>query len=76
MRGIDRAFWRFEGGIELAGMAADLEGRGRILVRPSGTESLMRVMVEADEEVLDATMAEIILLIQNSQISHKNNTLK
>ena len=67
MRDIDRtvlALPKVES--ELAGMAADLEGRGRILVRPSGTESLMRVMVEADEEeVLDATMAEIILLIQN-----------
>ena len=33
-----------------------LEGRGRVLVRPSGTESLVRVMVEAptDEEASDA----------------------
>jgi phosphoglucosamine mutase len=31
---------------------AELEGRGRVLVRPSGTEPLIRVMVEAptDEE--------------------------
>ncbi len=29
---------------------AALEGRGRILVRPSGTEPLIRVMVEAPEE--------------------------
>ena len=50
----------------LARMAAEVEGRARILVRPSGTESLMRVMVEAEEEaLLDATMAEIILLIQD-----------
>jgi phosphoglucosamine mutase len=27
--------------------AAALEGRGRVLVRPSGTEPLVRVMVEA-----------------------------
>jgi phosphoglucosamine mutase len=27
--------------------AAALEGRGRVLVRPSGTEQLVRVMVEA-----------------------------
>ena len=51
---------------ELARIAAELDGEGRILVRPSGTESLIRVMVEADDEaVLDAVMAEIILLIQN-----------
>ena len=67
MRGIDRTVLALPAvESELARMAADLEGRGRILVRPSGTESLMRVMVEADEEeVLDAAMAEIILLIQN-----------
>jgi phosphoglucosamine mutase len=29
---------------------AELEGRGRVLVRPSGTEPLLRVMVEAPEE--------------------------
>jgi phosphoglucosamine mutase len=27
-----------------------LEGRGRVLVRPSGTEPLVRVMVEAPDE--------------------------
>jgi phosphoglucosamine mutase len=31
---------------------ARLDGRGRILVRPSGTEPLIRIMVEADDEVL------------------------
>jgi phosphoglucosamine mutase len=30
--------------------SAALEGRGRVLVRPSGTEPLIRVMVEAPEE--------------------------
>jgi phosphoglucosamine mutase len=30
--------------------SADLEGRGRVLVRSSGTEPLVRVMVEAPEE--------------------------
>ncbi|HYI99423.1 MAG TPA: phosphoglucosamine mutase [Thermoleophilaceae bacterium] len=34
--------------VEQAG--ADLEGRGRVLVRPSGTEPLVRVMVEAPDE--------------------------
>lgn len=31
---------------------ARLNGRGRMLVRPSGTEPLVRVMVEADDEAL------------------------
>jgi phosphoglucosamine mutase len=30
----------------------DLEGHGRLLVRASGTEPVVRVMVEADDEVL------------------------
>jgi phosphoglucosamine mutase len=30
--------------------SARLEGRGRVLVRPSGTEPLVRVMVEAPRE--------------------------
>ena len=29
-----------------------LGGRGRLLVRPSGTEPVIRVMVEADDETL------------------------
>ena len=29
---------------------SELEGRGRILVRPSGTEPLVRVMVEAPDQ--------------------------
>jgi phosphoglucosamine mutase len=37
-----QAFWD-----EVEREEADLEGRGRILVRPSGTEPLVRVMVEA-----------------------------
>jgi len=41
---------------------AKLEGRGRVLVRPSGTEPLVRVMVEAPDEaeceqVLDRLVA-------------------
>ncbi len=33
----------------IARETAQLEGRGRVLVRPSGTEQLVRVMVEAPE---------------------------
>jgi phosphoglucosamine mutase len=34
----------------VAAEEARLEGRGRVLVRPSGTEALVRVMVEAETE--------------------------
>jgi phosphoglucosamine mutase len=42
-----------------------LAGRGRVLVRPSGTEPLVRVMVEAptDEEA-DATCSRLVALVQ------------
>jgi phosphoglucosamine mutase len=43
---------------------AKLEGRGRVLVRPSGTEPLVRVMVEApdeaDCEAISARLVEIV----------------
>jgi phosphoglucosamine mutase len=43
-----------------------LAGKGRVLVRPSGTESLARVMVEAENasEVAERIAAELKELIQ------------
>ena len=39
---------------EVAAMIADIEaqmaGNGRVLIRPSGTEPLVRVMIEGDDE--------------------------
>jgi phosphoglucosamine mutase len=44
---------------------AKLEGRGRVLVRPSGTEPLLRVMVEApDEAELDEVCARLVELVE------------
>jgi phosphoglucosamine mutase len=45
---------------------AELEGRGRVLVRPSGTEPLVRVMVEAptDEEA-DQVCARLVALVEH-----------
>ena len=37
-----------------------LSGRGRVLIRPSGTEPLLRVMVEADDKALAQTLAQSI----------------
>ena len=46
---------------------AALEGRGRVLVRPSGTEQLVRVMVEAptDDEAED-TCARLVALVEDT----------
>jgi phosphoglucosamine mutase len=44
--------------------SADLEGRGRILVRPSGTEQLVRVMAEAPSaEEADAVCARLVAIV-------------
>ena len=44
-----------------------LEGRGRVLVRPSGTEPLVRVMVEAPtEEEADAACARLVEAVEHS----------
>jgi len=49
----------------LAEIESGLAEKGRLLVRASGTESLLRVMVEADDAALvDSTIAEIILLVE------------
>ena len=37
-----------------------MEGRGRVLVRYSGTEPLIRIMVEADNEKLIEEIVELI----------------
>jgi phosphoglucosamine mutase len=47
--------------------AAALEGRGRVLVRPSGTEPLVRVMVEAPTaEEADAACERLVAAVETS----------
>jgi phosphoglucosamine mutase len=44
---------------------AALEGRGRVLVRPSGTEQLVRVMVEApSHDETDAVCARLVAIVE------------
>lgn len=47
-----------------------LEGKGRVLIRPSGTEPLARVMVEADDAqvVAERIAAELEKLMQQSKV--------
>jgi phosphoglucosamine mutase len=47
--------------------SADLEGRGRVLVRPSGTEQLVRVMVEAPtEQEADYVCGRLVEVVETS----------
>ncbi|MDP9384242.1 MAG: phosphoglucosamine mutase, partial [Actinomycetota bacterium] len=44
---------------------AALEGRGRVLVRPSGTEPLVRVMVEAPTaEEAEAVCGRLVAVVE------------
>jgi phosphoglucosamine mutase len=45
-----------------------LEGRGRVLVRPSGTEPLVRVMVEAPEEEEAERVADLLVQIAQAEL--------
>jgi len=50
---------------EMQAVRSDLGDEGRILLRPSGTEPLIRVMVEAlDEARLDAAMQRLVAALQ------------
>ena len=47
--------------------SAALEGRGRVLVRPSGTEPLVRVMVEAPTDAeADAVSARLVAAVERA----------
>ena len=49
----------------VAAVEAELGGQGRVLLRPSGTEPLIRVMVEAaDKPLLDAAMNELVTVLK------------
>ncbi len=49
--------------------SAALSGRGRVLVRPSGTEQLVRVMVEAPTAAeADAVCARLVAVVRNGSL--------
>ena len=52
---------------EVAAINEELHGNGRILVRPSGTEPLVRVMVEAEsDELCHHYVYRVVDLIEKS----------
>ncbi|MBI4997718.1 MAG: phosphoglucosamine mutase [Rhodocyclales bacterium] len=54
--------WKSDPGIKSAAATAEqaLDGRGRVLLRPSGTEPVLRVMVEGSDGALVMAQAETI----------------
>ena len=49
----------------IADAEARLQGQGRLLIRKSGTEPLIRVMAECgDEAVLNAVVGEIVAAVE------------
>ena len=52
----------------IAEVEAEMNGKGRVLVRPSGTEPLVRVMVEAETEELCESYVERILAVVEKEM--------
>ena len=54
---------------QVAAVEAELGGQGRVLLRPSGTEPLIRVMVEAvDKARLDAAMDKLVTVLKAASL--------
>lgn len=52
---------------DIARVNKELDGSGRVLVRPSGTESLIRVMVEAEtEEACERYVNELVKVVERN----------
>ena len=50
----------------IAALTEKFAGEGRVLIRPSGTEPLVRVMIEGkDQEMIDKEARQLADLIQN-----------
>ena len=50
----------------ISALTAKFAGNGRVLIRPSGTEPLVRVMIEGtDKELIESEAKKLAELIQN-----------
>jgi phosphoglucosamine mutase len=55
---------------------AELAGRGRVLLRPSGTEPLIRVMVEGDDRLLVDKLAKRLASLVEAELGSRHEALK
>jgi phosphoglucosamine mutase len=70
---VERGFdWKMHGGLVQAVSEAEreLNGSGRILIRPSGTEPVLRVMVEASEAEIAEAMAHRLAALVSAPRPH------
>ncbi len=56
-------------GRAIAEAIARLAGTGRVLVRPSGTEPALRVMVEGPDEALVAELADALAALAGERLN-------
>ena len=54
---------------EIVDIEAEMNGKGRVLVRPSGTEPLVRVMVEAQTEKLCESYVSRLLEVVEKELA-------
>ena len=68
--GVDRAGVESDTKVaaELKSLELDLAGRGRILLRPSGTEPVVRVMVEAESQETAQRVAEQLARVITAEL--------
>lgn len=62
--------WDRNGTIQAAIAAAEgvLAGRGRVVVRPSGTEPLLRIMVEGEDEAVVRGQADVLTQVVRQEL--------
>ncbi|MFK4752621.1 phosphoglucosamine mutase [Oceanobacter antarcticus] len=53
----------------VADIESTLSGRGRVLLRPSGTEPVVRVMIEAETDMLAKTLAQQLAAVVESELN-------
>lgn len=54
---------------------ATLNGKGRVLLRPSGTEPLIRVMVEGEDEVLVREQVDMLVAVVKQVVADQPETV-